>query len=236
MHLFVLERWSRGSSAIHRRDPRAKAGVLLVFLIVVATSYRELSLLAALLLVLLMIVTRLAGLPLGPVLLRSAIVLTFTVMVALAAWLAGDPERAVALILKSYLSAVAVFLLVATTPVQVLLRGLAWCGVPRLLLLVAQFLYRYLFVVLEQAGQMRTASRARGGTIGFRGAASAVAALFARSHQRAEDIHRAMLSRGFVQQFHTLETPRFRSADAVFLLGASVIIVLVRAAVDRVNG
>ena len=236
MHLLAVERWSRGTSVLHRRDARAKAGALLVFLVVLTTTHRGLPLLAAVFLVLLAAITRAASLPLGKVLLRSGAVLIFTVMVALAAWLAGDPERAVAILIKSYLSAWAVFLMAATTPMQALLRGLAACGFPSFLLVVVQFLYRYLFVIVDQAGDMRLAARARGGAIGFRGAGTAVAALFARSYARAEEIYRAMLARGFLTQFHSLDTLRFGTADTAFLVGASLTPILIRAAVERWSG
>lgn len=235
MNRLILERWSRGSSGIHRRDPRAKAGALMVFLVVVATAHHGIPILAVAMMVLLAASILCARLPLGKVLVRSGTVLIVTLTLALAAWLAGDPEKAIALVLKSYLSALAVTVVVATTPMPALLGGLEACGVPQFFLLVTQFVYRYLFVVSEETRQMKTAAAARGGTIGFRGAAAAVGALFARSHSRAEEIHRAMLARGFTAKFNVLNTPRFRAADALFLLGTSVALVLVRAGVERVS-
>ena len=68
--------------------------------------------------------------------------------------------------MKSYLSALAVLLLVSTTPLPVLLRGFEMLGAPRFLLMVAQFLYRYLFVISEEAQHMRKAAMARGATAG----------------------------------------------------------------------
>ena len=68
--------------------------------------------------------------------------------------------------MKSYLSALAVLLLVSTTPLPVLLRGFEMTGAPRFLLMVAQFLYRYLFVISEEAQHMRKAAMARGATVG----------------------------------------------------------------------
>ena len=50
----VLERWSRGASPLHRRDPRAKIAALLVFLVVLATAHRALPELAAALALLLL--------------------------------------------------------------------------------------------------------------------------------------------------------------------------------------
>ena len=38
MHHVLLDRWSQGVSPLHSRDPRAKIAVLVVFLIVLATT------------------------------------------------------------------------------------------------------------------------------------------------------------------------------------------------------
>ncbi len=241
MHHVVLERWSRGTSAIHRRDPRAKIVALLAFLIVVATANRGLWILTAALFLLLAIVFAAARLPLVAGLLRAAIVLPFAVVFAAVCWAAGDPARGIALMLKSYLSAVAVLLTVSTTPLPLVLRGLEAFGLPRFLLMVAQFLYRYLFVISEEAQHMAKAAVSRGATAGrvsqnaarFRAAAGALAVLFARSYGRAEEIHRAMLARGFTGHFRTVAQLRFGVADGAFAIAASLIPVLLRVAVER---
>ena len=149
------------------------------------------------------------------------------------------------MVLKSYLSALAVLTVVSSTPLPLLLRGLEVSGAPRFLLLVAQFLYRYLFVISEEAQHMRVAASSRGGqAIGlsgstgargrrFRAAAGALAVLFARSYARAEEIHSAMLARAFEGRFHTLEALHFRGRDAAFLALAALAPVLLRAAVER---
>jgi cobalt/nickel transport system permease protein len=112
-------------------------------------------------------------------------------------------------------------LLVSTTPLPQLLRGLEMLGVPGFLLMVAQFLYRYLFVIVEQAHRMRLGALCRGGlkrrSGGFRAAAGALGVLFARSYERAGRIHRAMVSRGFQGQFQLLSSARFGLADAAFV-------------------
>jgi cobalt/nickel transport system permease protein len=243
LHHVVVERWSRGDSLIHRRDPRAKIVTLLVFLVVLATAHRNLLTLSVALLALLSAAAITARLPLGSALLRAGIVLPFTGVFALVCWLAGDPSRAMAVLLKSYLSALAVLVAVSTTPLPALIRGLEMTGAPRFLLMVAQFLYRYLFVISEEAQHMSKAAQSRGATarslVGsgsrFRAAAGALAVLFARSYGRAEDIHRAMLARGFAGHFRTLGALDFRGSDACFAVLASLAPVLLRAAAERVG-
>ena len=239
MHHVVLERWSRRASSLHRRDPRAKILALLVFLVVVATTGREFRAAGLCYLGLLLAALLWAKLPVAGAMARAAVVLPFTLVFALITWAAGDAQRAGLLLGKSYISALAVLALVSTTPLPELLRGLEMLGVPRFLLLVAQFLYRYLFVISEEAQHMRVAAAARrgagraaGGTR-FRAAAGALAVLFARSYGRAEAIHRAMAARGFTGTFRLLAVLRFGGSDAAFLAAAAALPVLIRLAAER---
>lgn len=241
MHHVVLERWSRGASALHRRDPRAKLFAAAVFLVTLATARRNVPVLGALLFALLLAGFVRARVPAGAALARAALVFSFTLPFAAISFATGDPARALSMLLKSYLSALAVLLLVSTTPLAVLLRGLEAAGAPRFLLMVAQFLYRYLFVIAEEAQHMRKAALARGGGLRntaarqtrYRAAAGAVAALFARSYARAEEIHRAMLARGFTGRFTALDDLRFGRADAAFAGLAALAVVLARVAAER---
>lgn len=241
MRHLVLEHWSQGTSPLHRRDPRAKILALLVFLVVVATAHRALLLLSAALLLLLAAALIWAGLPLAGALARAALVLPFTLVFAAIAWWGGDPVRGLSLVTKSYLSALAVLLVVSTTPLPALLHGFERAGAPSFLLLVVQFLYRYLFVIAAEAQHMRTAAAARGasarewlaGGARFRAAAGALAVLFARSYSRAEQIQRAMLARGFAGHFPPIDATRFRPGDAAFVIAASLAPLLLRVVLER---
>lgn len=238
MHHVVLERWSRRESFLHRRDPRAKIVALLVFLIAVATTPHPFLFAGACYLALLLAVLLWARLPVASALARAAVVLPFTLVFALITVAAGEPQRAGMLLGKSYISALAVLALVSTTPLPQLLRGLEMLGVPRFLLMVAQFLYRYLFVISEEAQHMRVAAASRGTTARharaarFRAAAGALAVLFARSYARAEAIHRAMIARGFQGTFRLLTVLEFGWADTLFLLAAAALPVFIRVAAE----
>jgi cobalt/nickel transport system permease protein len=242
LHHVVVDQWSRRSSPVHRRDPRAKLVVLLVFLIALATATRGLALFASGLFLLLIGGLLLARVPVGRALSLAALVLPFTAIFAVVCWLADDPARGVSLALKSYLSALAVLLLISTTPLPALLRGIGMTGAPRLLLEVGQFLYRYLFVISEEAQHMTKAAAARGASVRrwmrqgqrFRASAGALAVLFARSYARAEDVHRAMLARGFHGSLPLLEAKRFRASDAVFAILASLASWVLRLTAERI--
>jgi cobalt/nickel transport system permease protein len=210
--------------------------VLLVLLIVLATAHRNIFLVAGILLTLLACGFVFARVPLVQAVSRAAVVLPFTLVFAAGLWLSGDPHRGIVLVTKAYVSALAVLLAVATTPLPLLVRGMESVGAPRLLLTVAQFVYRYLFVIAEEAQHMSRAAAARGATLRgllagrarFRAAAGALAVLFVRSYGRAEEVHKAILARGFSGKFETLEKLHFGLADAGFLALASALIVVVR--------
>jgi cobalt/nickel transport system permease protein len=217
MHHVTLDTWSRRASPLHRLDPRAKLLAVAAVLTALALAHPAPPALAGYFL----LITALAAAgraPLLGLLSRAALVLPFAAGLVLLNLLGGDPGRAVQLLAKSYLSACMVLVLLATTPLHALLRGLESFGVPRFFLMVAQFLYRYLFVLSEQAQHMTRARQCRAGGHSWAAARGAVGVLFARSYARAERIHRAMLARGFQGHFVLLDPPAAGPREAAFLL------------------
>ncbi|HEY1203379.1 MAG: CbiQ family ECF transporter T component [Bryobacteraceae bacterium] len=236
MHHVVLERWSRGASFVHARDARVKVLVLLAYLVALATTAPITFAAATCYAALVAAATVAARLPLAGLALRAAAVLPFAGTFALFSILAGDGGRAASLVSKSYLSAAAVLVLAGTTPLPKLVRGLESLGVPRFLTLVIQFLYRYLFVISEQAQHMRLAALARGGgQLRFTHAAGAAATLFGRSYARAEGIHGAMLARGFHGRMELLAEPRLGTADVLFLAAGLAAAMALRLAMGAVG-
>ena len=229
MHHLVIDRWSRGTSPLHRRDPRAKLAALLVFLIVLSTTRPTAQIAFAVYAAMLLVAANRARLPLAGLLGRAALILPFSATFALLTWWSGDGQRALALAEKSFLSGMAALLLVGTTPLTGWTAALESWRVSRMLILVIQFVYRYLFVIAEQAQRMRWAALCRGSRRGsFRLAAGLVGVLFARSWQRADGIYHALLARGFRGRFVPAAPAPFRSSDALFLSGCLALCLAVR--------
>ncbi len=179
--------------------------------------------------------TRLSRIPLGAFLRNAAVVLPFALCFAAITAVSGEYEKAILLLVRSWLSVQVALLLVATTPMPRLIAGFETLHAPRYLLQVIQFLYRYLAVLTGEAQAMIEGGAARAGslrTLRLRQAAAMAGVLFARSHERAKAIHHAMVSRGFEGRFPDFRRLAFRPADAVFGIGALVAIVAVRAAVQ----
>lgn len=189
---FAFDTWSRGSSLLHALPARPKLVLTLVLLVVVGIWPLAWILFAAVLGCLL-----LARLPLAGVAARAALVVPFTLVFALITASTGHLPRAVALLWKSYLSALWVALLMATTPLEQVLEAARRLGAPRLVLEVMHFTWRYLGVIGAQAARMRTAALSRGAERSFEVSAASLATLFASSYARAERVHRAMAARGF---------------------------------------
>ncbi len=233
MHHVVVERWNRTTSPLHAIDARAKFGALLVFLIAVSTTPPPAQVAFAVYLVLLGAAAVVSRLPLVGLLERASLVLPFSATFAAMTWWSGNPVSALALLEKSFLSGLAALLLVGTTSLPQLVTALDSLGAPRTLLLVIQFLYRYLFVMSEQGQHMRLAARSRqglgrSGRARFHAAGGALGVLFARSSERADGIYRAMLARGFQGRFPLSAPPTFSMRDGVFLVFAALLCVATR--------
>ncbi len=129
---------------------------------------------------------------------------------------------------KSWLSVQAALLLTFTTPFHDLVDALRDLRLPRILVAIIGFMYRYLAVLGEEAGRMLRARAARsataesgpsGGSLRWRASVTGgmVGSLFLRSYERSERIYAAMQSRGFEGTFRHLAARPIPSASwAIF--------------------
>ena len=91
------------------------------------------------------------------------------------------------------------------------------------------FLYRYLFVLTEEAMRMRQARDCRRvGRAPFRDelkvVSSMLGTLLIRSFERAERMHQAMLSRAYFGDFRVFSPRKFTWRDLAFLSGVALFI------------
>jgi cobalt/nickel transport system permease protein len=113
----------------------------------------------------------------------------------------GGISLFVSLIVKSTLCLLTAILLSNTTPFSRLLAVLRNIGVPGIIITVLALMYRYLFVLIDEAERMHRARTSRtfvaANVRWWHSAATVVSQLFVRSSERAERIYAAMLSRGW---------------------------------------
>lgn len=121
-----------------------------------------------------------------------------------------------------------VVLLTLTTPWAKLLAALRTLRAPRMLVLVLGMAYRYLFHLLGSVTDMYTARRARtvareaNATSGRAFVAASAGALFGKAHALSEEVHQAMVARGYTGDARSVGAFRARRLDAAFALAAVV--------------
>lgn len=134
--------------------------------------------------------------------------------------------------IKAVLGTLSAILLGATTSFPSTLRALEALRVPRLFVLIAGFVYRYLFVVVDEVQRMRAALAARGyrprSALRSAAAGRVATALFLRTHARGERVYLAMLSRGYAGSVPALDSLRFRGADIAFVSAVALLILPIR--------
>ncbi|MFH1022143.1 MAG: cobalt ECF transporter T component CbiQ [Planctomycetota bacterium] len=250
MHHAYLDHYADGDSPVHRLDPRAKLVAALAFTVAVVSAgrYAAGGLLPFVIFPFGMIVF--GGVPGRFVLGRLAWGAPFVLMMALLnplydatpvavrfgggefvlrrGWISGA-----GILLKYILAGAAVMAVVSTTKFGDLLKGLRSLGLPRPFILQLAFVYRYIFVLADEAMRMRRAARGRGypgravrGRLRMWGGVTA--SLLLRTIERGQRIHLAMAARGFDGEVRVLAPSAFGWRDAVFTAGALGFVILVR--------
>jgi cobalt/nickel transport system permease protein len=232
-------------SPVHRLDPRAKLLATAAFLVtVVSFPKHELAELMPLFFfpIAMMSVGRVPAGILGRYLLLAS---PFAVMVGIfnplldraivIHWgplaISGGWLSFASIVIRFLLTAGAALLLLACTGYVRIAAALGWFGMPRLLVTQFLLLYRFIFVLADEAGRMARAHtlRSRSG----RGAAvrvwgSLAGHLLLRAHDRGLRLHAAMLARGFDGALRPLRGFHWAGRDSAFVLGCLGFFVLAR--------
>jgi len=248
-HSFI-DQYSGLESLIHRLDPRTKFITSLAFIVAVvltpASNWRVFAFYFCLIAVLLVI----SKLPPLYVLKRSLVIFPFVLMIAIFIPFFKQGEVAGSyniwlwqvsvtysgllilanVVVKAWLCILSLILLSSATKLADLLKGLKQLGVPRVIILILSFMYRYVFVLVDEVMRMRQArdSRNFGGNrlYQLRTIGNMVGTLFIRSYERGERVYVAMLSRGFDGEVRTLHKLSFRQVDAYFSTTFCLILIL----------
>jgi cobalt/nickel transport system permease protein len=129
-----------------------------------------------------------------------------------------------ALLLARAVTAVSLtLLLVLSTPWGNTLKALRVLGTPAVVIVILGMTKRYIFLLIETAHELFEARRSRsvgrmGGADARRFASASLGALLERSLLLSNEIHLAMLSRGFRGRVDTLDEFRMRSRDWIALM------------------
>jgi cobalt/nickel transport system permease protein len=197
-----LDRYSRLDSPVHRLPAAAKLAATLLVVVAVLLVPPSRPRVLAVFLVLLLAVSALSRIPARFLATRVLLLEPFVIGVALLAlFQPGGARVFLFLVARSTLCLLALVLLSNSTPFSELLRVLRAVRVPALLVTTLSLMYRYLFVLVDEAQRMRRArasrtfARQRGRA--WHSASTVVSQLFVRSSERAERIYSAMCARGW---------------------------------------
>ena len=137
----------------------------------------------------------------------------------------------VSIMLRFVLTVSAALILIATTGFNEVCLALRKMGMPAGLSVQFLFLFRYLFVLIEEASRMSRARAVRsfdGKGMGLKVFSHMIGQLLLRTIDRARRIHLGMLCRGFDGELRLLRTLRWQSRDVAFVLGWGALFVLMR--------
>ena len=220
-----------GHTRVHRLPPHVKVVATVAFVFAVALTPREVFWPYLVDAAALGGVVAVARLPLGFVATRASVVLPFVFAAVLIPFVSSGARvdvfgvgvsaeglRAAGHVLaRAVLGVTASVTLAATTELPRILTGLDRLRVPPVLTQIAGFMLRYLEVVSGELARMRTSMTARGYDPRWlhqaRPVAAASGALFVRSHERGERVHRAMLARGYDGTMPPLHDDRTTPTD-----------------------
>ncbi|MEJ2201984.1 MAG: cobalt ECF transporter T component CbiQ [Desulfuromonadaceae bacterium] len=243
--LGTLDTLAGGQSSIHRLDPRAKLITTLVFVAtVVSFGKYEISALLPFLLFPLVLLHA-AELPAGMLLKKLLLAAPFALFIGLfnplldrqillqidALQISAGWVSFVSILLRFTLTILAVLILIATTSFPGICLAAERLGAPRLFTLQLLFMYRYLFVLIDEASRMLRARALRsfdGRGMGLKVAGNMAGQLLLRTLDRAQRIHQAMLCRGFSGEIHLLRPGCFGGREILFTLGWSTCFLLLR--------
>jgi len=247
-----LDQYSDRDSFIHRLDPRTKFVTAFLFILaVVLTPPERWPVLASYFFIIGALIL-LSRVPLFYVFKRSLVIMPFVLFIAIFIPFFKEGEVAGSyniwlwqvtvtysglqvltnIVIKAWLSILSLIWLTSTTKLTDLLHGLEQLRMPRVLVMILSFMYRYLFVLVDEVMRLKQARDSRNfgggrrlrqiGTIG-----NMIGTLFIRSYERGERVYAAMVARGFDGKTRMLSRLSFVPADAYFGIGFGSILVLI---------
>jgi len=257
MHVHFLDPFHSGTSLIHQLDPRVKLVFTLLFIL--TASLLPFGAWAAyiLLLAIVLSVELLSELGIRYVLGRAflaapfvlaALPVLFTVQgtplytFTIGPWMltitVEGVERLLSIAVKSWVSVQMAIVLSATTSFPQLLQAMRGIGIPRLLVAIVGMMWRYIFVLVDQALRLLRARAARsgappqvgtrvGGSLTWRARTTGGMAgnLMMRGFDRGERSYASMSARGYDGEVRGFALPPVPTIQWVGL-GAAVLVLL----------
>jgi len=250
MHIHFLDPYRPRDSLIHRLDPRIKLVLTLAFILTNALIPPGAWPAYILMFALIISIEMLSELGVEYVLKRSALAFPFVLAalpliltipgeklfsLSVGPWVItatySGLERFISIALKSWISIQATIVLAASTSFPDLLVAVRAIRVPRLMVSIFGLMWRYLFVLVDEALRLMRARAARsgksehlnaksGGSLSWRARVTGGMAgnLFLRGFERSDRIYMAMVSRGYDGEARSLPLPGIQPIHWVILI------------------
>ncbi len=237
------EHFAKGTSILHRRDPRVKIIAAFLFTLVVAlTSNFRVACSALFLASILFLISRLE---LKDVVKRLLLVNTFTLFLWFTLPLTYGGESltrlgplnvsheglllALLITLKTNAIILALIGLISTSTVASLGHGFEKLGLPQRLCFLLLFSYRFIFVIYQEYLRLLRAAKIRNFSPGnnvhtYKTYGYLFGMTLVKSWNRSNRVHQAMMLRGFHGKLIPLRQPSLKKADYLFLLSQMVCI------------
>jgi len=240
LHFDLTDQYYPAQSVVHRLDPRVKMIVVVAYVIAVGLAPDGAWWTFTAFFLLILLASRLSSLGWFFAARRAyvaipfalaALALPFTVPGPVAftlpvlGWTASAPGlvRFFSILFRMWMAVQAAILLTASTRFPDLLWALGALRVPMTLVGIIGFMYRYLFVLADEALRMLRARSARSASaglgrrpsVGWQGriAGSMIGSLFLRAIERSERVYAAMRARGYDGRPRPQSLFRMRGVD-----------------------
>jgi cobalt/nickel transport system permease protein len=231
-----LDALSSKQTPVHRVDPRVKVLTTLCFIVVVVSFDKYDPARLTPFVIYPMAVMAIGRIPFSYIVKKLLIASPFVLFVALfnpildrnpalelgLFSISGGFLSFTSIMVKYVLTVSAGLALIACTGFDAICSALTGMGVPGPFTIQLLFVYRYIFVLGEEAARMARARALR--SFGDRGMgigvySSMLGQLLLRTMDRAQRIHLAMMCRGFDGEIRYIASPRMRWSDWIFLAG-----------------
>lgn len=256
MHIHFLDPYCDRQSIIHALDPRVKFVFTLAFVLTMALLPVGAWPVYVLMLTLALSITVLSELGLKHVLKRSLLAIPFVLAAVPLLFTVPGPalltipigshhltitstglERLLSILFKSWVSVQVAIVFAAATSFPDILQAMRAVKIPRLLVGLFGLMWRYMFVLVDEAIRLMRARASRsgviestqaGGSIVWRAKVTGGMAgnLFVRSLDRGDRIYAAMAARGYDGEIRSFPLPPISSTSWLTLAGGLAVLIV----------
>lgn len=240
-----MDALASGDSSLHRLDPRAKLITTLAFIVVVV-SFDKYTFSALIpFFIYPMVQITVGNLPINYLIKKVFLVAPFALLIGIfnplmdreilfqigTIHISGGWVSLFSIMIRFVLTVTAALTLITLTGFNAVCLALEKLGTPKPFVIQLMFLYRYLFVLIDEAARMVRARSLRSfnsNVMAFGLFAPLVGQLFFRALDRAKRIHLSMCCRGFEGHFRTIGPMNFGPKEIEYVIGWSSLFLFLR--------